>query len=254
MIIQKLATAIRGQDWFQVLIEVLIVIVGIFLGLQVQAWYEDSAERDLEYEYLHRLHTESIESLNFTAENYETLLLPENFRQIENGIVEVLHVFEGINNETELTPHHCTAIIVSHVYNDQKSNLPTITDLLASGQISLLQSADLKLALMSFTLSHNALKDMVNFLSTQTTPLAQKYPQFITRDRMMLGVVDASQHNNICSFDAMKEDVAFNNDLGANATKLNSFNLTLAKREIALHALHNVLDKELGIIHDDDGN
>lgn len=36
-----MASAIRRQDWFQVLIEILIVIIGIFLGLQVQAWYGD---------------------------------------------------------------------------------------------------------------------------------------------------------------------------------------------------------------------
>ena len=47
MILQKLASAIRRQDWFQVVIEVLIVIVGIFLGLQVQSWYDSqSAQQD----------------------------------------------------------------------------------------------------------------------------------------------------------------------------------------------------------------
>ncbi len=41
MIIQRLTAAIRRQDWFQVCIEILIVIIGIFLGLQVQGWYEE---------------------------------------------------------------------------------------------------------------------------------------------------------------------------------------------------------------------
>lgn len=43
MILRKLAQAIQRQDWFQVVIEVMIVIVGIFLGLQVQAWYDGRA-------------------------------------------------------------------------------------------------------------------------------------------------------------------------------------------------------------------
>ena len=48
MILQKLALAIRRQDWFQVLIEVLIVIVGIFLGLQVNAWNLDRLDKQQE--------------------------------------------------------------------------------------------------------------------------------------------------------------------------------------------------------------
>lgn len=38
MIIRKLATALRRQDWFTVFVEVTIVVVGIFVGLQVDDW------------------------------------------------------------------------------------------------------------------------------------------------------------------------------------------------------------------------
>lgn len=50
MILQRVASAIKRQDWFQVTIEILIVVIGIFLGLQVQAWYDarsDEAEEKL---------------------------------------------------------------------------------------------------------------------------------------------------------------------------------------------------------------
>ena len=55
MILKKLAQAIRRQDWFQVVIEVMIVIVGIFIGLQAQALYEEQQDRELEKVYLERL-------------------------------------------------------------------------------------------------------------------------------------------------------------------------------------------------------
>ncbi|MEQ9316207.1 MAG: hypothetical protein RLN72_10160 [Henriciella sp.] len=38
MILQRLATSIRKQDWFTVLIETLIVVFGVFIGLQVNNW------------------------------------------------------------------------------------------------------------------------------------------------------------------------------------------------------------------------
>lgn len=40
MIIRKVATALRQQDWLTVFLEVAIVVVGIFIGLQVDDWNE----------------------------------------------------------------------------------------------------------------------------------------------------------------------------------------------------------------------
>ncbi len=40
MILRRLATSIRKQDWFAVVIETLIVVMGVFLGLQVNNWNE----------------------------------------------------------------------------------------------------------------------------------------------------------------------------------------------------------------------
>jgi len=48
MILQRLATSIRKQDWFTVLIETLIVVLGVFLGLQLGNWNETRADRDRE--------------------------------------------------------------------------------------------------------------------------------------------------------------------------------------------------------------
>ncbi|MEM5518643.1 hypothetical protein WNY37_16920 [Henriciella sp. AS95] len=44
MILQRLATSIRKQDWFTVLIETLIVVFGVFIGLQVNNWNEARAD------------------------------------------------------------------------------------------------------------------------------------------------------------------------------------------------------------------
>ena len=45
MILQRLATAIRKQDWFTVIIETLIVVFGVFIGLQVNNWNEARKDR-----------------------------------------------------------------------------------------------------------------------------------------------------------------------------------------------------------------
>ena len=45
MILQRLATSIRKQDWFTVVIETLIVVFGVFIGLQVNNWNEVRQDR-----------------------------------------------------------------------------------------------------------------------------------------------------------------------------------------------------------------
>ena len=44
MILRRLATALRKQDWFTVAIETLIVVFGVFIGLQVNNWNQARAD------------------------------------------------------------------------------------------------------------------------------------------------------------------------------------------------------------------
>ncbi|MEQ9506156.1 MAG: hypothetical protein RLO80_07770 [Hyphomonas sp.] len=60
MILQRLAASIRKQDWFTVLIETLIVVLGVFLGLQLGNWNEARAERQRADEYLSRIRVDLV--------------------------------------------------------------------------------------------------------------------------------------------------------------------------------------------------
>ncbi|WP_273240786.1 hypothetical protein [Hyphomonas atlantica corrig.] len=55
MILRRLTTALRKQDWVTVLIETLIVVLGVFLGLQVNNWNSARADRELGKQYTTRL-------------------------------------------------------------------------------------------------------------------------------------------------------------------------------------------------------
>jgi hypothetical protein len=55
VILRRLATAIRRQDWFAVAIETLIVVAGVFLGLQVNNWNAARIERETAVAYVGRI-------------------------------------------------------------------------------------------------------------------------------------------------------------------------------------------------------
>lgn len=55
MILNHLGSAIKRQDWFVVLIEIFIVVIGIYIGLQVDAWNEARKDREKELIILDQL-------------------------------------------------------------------------------------------------------------------------------------------------------------------------------------------------------
>jgi hypothetical protein len=58
MAVARLSRRLREHDWFGAAIEVLIVIVGILVALQVSNWNADRQERQLARAYAQRLHQE----------------------------------------------------------------------------------------------------------------------------------------------------------------------------------------------------
>ena len=60
MIVRRLSDAFRKQDWFTVAVEILIVVLGVFLGLQVNNWNEARAEGERSRGYLSRIRAELV--------------------------------------------------------------------------------------------------------------------------------------------------------------------------------------------------
>lgn len=55
MILRRIANGIKNQDWFVVLIEIFIVVIGIYIGLQVDDWQKERQDRQVEHLYLQEL-------------------------------------------------------------------------------------------------------------------------------------------------------------------------------------------------------
>jgi hypothetical protein len=63
MILRRLAEALRRQDWSTVFLEIVIVVLGVFLGLQANNWNEAQSDRRLERQYLERLYQDAVLSI-----------------------------------------------------------------------------------------------------------------------------------------------------------------------------------------------
>jgi hypothetical protein len=58
MILRRLTSHLRAQNWPAVGLDLLVVVVGIYLGLQADAWKEARKERVRERDYLEQLHAD----------------------------------------------------------------------------------------------------------------------------------------------------------------------------------------------------
>ena len=51
MAIRRFRDHVARQDWFAVAVDIAIVVIGVFIGLQANNWNEDRVERDAAADY-----------------------------------------------------------------------------------------------------------------------------------------------------------------------------------------------------------
>ncbi len=73
MILRRVIKHFREQEWTAIFLDFLIVVVGVFVGLQVSNWNEARFERAQERDYLIRLHGDFVESIKGQARDLNFL-------------------------------------------------------------------------------------------------------------------------------------------------------------------------------------
>ena len=88
MILRRFMEHVREQNWFAVGLDVLVVIVGIFLGMQVTEWNESRKDQNSEKAYLLDLHRDMIASVFDQGRELE--ILKENLPNYATVVKVVL--------------------------------------------------------------------------------------------------------------------------------------------------------------------
>ena len=251
MILQKLASAIRRQDWFQVVIEVLIVIVGIYLGFQVTEWGQEREDRAQEQIYLNRLHLE-----------VQQTLLPANARLMANQIryndlKSIADIIATDNNIDFLSSEQCNSLHMSGIFSSQAALLPTMSELIANGQLSILENEEIKSAISVYNVDVDGWRGLTESMQIDHMSFSTKYPDIVNLDVTMAAqkfelraAQNVTDFNLVCNVALMKESTSFKNDLVKMAAKTSAFMVIfLEVRVNQLNKLHDLLDMELGISH-----
>jgi hypothetical protein len=245
MILQRLATSIRKQDWFTVAVETLIVVFGVFLGLQVQQWALDRDRRDSESAYLVRLHEETVQLLHRRA-TYD-----QSRTTFSADLVAAVRILQDTSANPALSKTQCDAIAGSSHTTVPPVDLPTISELLSTGRLDQIRSQAMRTSILTLTQDAASARDLIQLISEENQNLGRAFPHLM-RYELGSGPFGTDDYwlSPDCDTQAMRADPAFLNALIDNTYMYNVYTgrgvLPVSQR---VKELHDVLDETLGIDH-----
>ena len=243
MILRSVMKHVRDQNWFAVVLDFLIVVFGVFIGLQVQNWANEQGRRQLELRYTERLHDEVV-SLQATR---STIL---SFREVwVEGVISAIPVIFR-QEDRDLTPAECEAIAYSFIVTNPTDDLASLIELQGSGQLSLFRNERVSQALRTYLLMRSRTRDSAEGLVSQLVHLSNKYPH-------MIRIVSPSARPGTagvfhCDLEAMRADQAFLNDYETTQSVYIGHMQNNARVSEGLAELREILGDVLGITHEED--
>lgn len=245
MILRRLAEALHQQNWFTVVLEVLIVVAGIFIGLQVDDWNGRRQDRIDERQYLNRLHDEIL-----NAEMLSARLLN---RRIERQSV-ALDILDAVfidGDRVALTDKECFAIGSLHFFNIAVSGLSAAEELTASGRMDILLDTELRAALGALKQAQEATNTYIRIQNSVAYDLPHLYPDLISVRAHFDEDLQEVSSKTTCDLDAMRRNPSFLNDLSNNADAYDAYVIDgLAPWAKQMQLVHHLIDRNLGIQHD----
>jgi len=245
VLLRRVTQHIKTQNWFAVLVDFLIVVVGVFVGLQVQDWNDARKERLEEQVLMSRLHTETQALLD--AHHDELNALQARGR-ILTGVNPVLFSQEP---PRAFTPAECRNIAGSHSYRRPPDELPVLDEMLETGRFDLLQSQAAKDNLRSYVMMRERARAYYNEAVNELFRLHSRFPSLIVVRRAPITADsdvswgglsgDGYRWSPECDSEKMRDNASFLNEYVDNLSRINSLTRFVAQRRDHLIKLERIL-------------
>ena len=244
MILRRLAEGVRQQDWFTVVVEVLIVVVGIFLGLQVDDWNEARKDRIDERMFITRLHGDIL-----LAEKLSSSRLDRRLGRLESVITAADVLFARSEREV-LSEDECRAVSATHYFNVSIPELPSLSELAGTGRMSIIRDRELRFALVELQPIRSALSTLIALQSARAIDLPEKYVDLIRLEAKYTAEDDEVHSFPKCVLAGMRANRAFLNDFSQNSDRYDAYVKDgLAPWSAQMDKIHRLVDEALGFTH-----
>ncbi|MEP1144686.1 MAG: hypothetical protein ABJH52_13275 [Henriciella sp.] len=221
MILRRLADAFRRQDWFTVSLEIVIVMIGIFLGLQVNAWNQSRIDRVDEAVFLQALYQDVLE-----LEKNSNELIDLRLAEL-NAIGSGSDVLFGKTEWRDLTEVECDAISTSHSPGIVATSLPSWTALRDAGRTNIVRNVELRRGLATLTQKRESLDRIMDIAETQGYQLMSMHPELFKAEPIRTELEDAPERTYftteaMCDAEAFSQNRAAMNALAGNMNRFSS--------------------------------
>ena len=152
MLFRRISAHLKRQDWFAVGLDLLIVVVGIYIGLQVDAWNSTRHDRVVEREYLERLlfdMEESLEAQRDSKSLFDTSIAATDYI----ARIQRAGTFDDVDEDRLIIGLNSVGWVIAPV-----TNMVTIRELQSTGNIALIQDVSVRMAIGKFERSFATLQ------------------------------------------------------------------------------------------------
>ena len=252
MLLRRITQHVKEQNWFAVGIDFIIVVFGVFIGIQVSNWNDTRQDRDEEVRLLTRLYDET--------QTLETVRQTEQ-RQYETSVKQLAEIWVVLldgEEDVTLTPAQCLSITTSHIITKPTIEMPSLDELTATGKISLIQDEDVKTALRHIALEQELQQVRFSELANDPFRLAHLYPDLFPviptpepdkaapyGDGVISRLVD-----NGCKASGMAQSNAFKSSFLDNSMRLEAVATGYREFDVVLAELKRALETRLVIKED----
>lgn len=250
MLLRRFTQHVNEQNWFAVGIDFVIVVIGVFIGIQVSAWNQARIDRQDEAIFLENLHQdiESVQTLSKRLLNVRH----DNF----NKLGELVDALNGQAPERKFTVEDCSTIGTSDVFYVGRTDLPALIQLRNAGRTNIISDPDLQAALAGLVQKREALEIVI----ASTTGKIWDFRKLFTEHFHMLssmipdpsnpGTFERTLTFDTCDIDLLLDRVDVRNGLAINIEFYDAVMRDgLRPWVVQVEEVHNRVDELLLISH-----
>ena len=175
MLLRRITEHVRAQNWFAVLLDFVIVVVGVFIGIQVANWNAVTQDKARTAAMLSRLEVDLRDMQVITEDQRDwyyqrTVELDGLLKQFEAG---------GTPSPEEANLVFDTALAARLPVNAP----PSFEEMLAAGRLELIESEPLQDALREFATTVSYTNEGAKFLSENLSVSTMRLNRYVTYSR-----------------------------------------------------------------------
>lgn len=161
-VLRRIATDLRQHHWTGVAIELLIVVLGVFIGLQAANWNEGRKDRALARQYLERLREDLVLSAQAAQSNIDNMQEQSSRAAWMLGRLRECRLDEGAEHAK-----FASALYIMGRLEPPTMVRGTIDELRSTGRIGIIGNVDLRKALSDVTQQQERNSEVLGFIAAR---------------------------------------------------------------------------------------